>query len=171
MRKAFVNTKHSTLHCIVLSEMSMLLQVFSCAARALYWAQLVVTREMAGILRSILRARMRYFGHNDAARDQFVVASIPCCFAFFAHLVQVTRHFVNSSLQSPDHLALMDSMSHVMIRNECGKPRGPAQNCWTSSLAATGVTVCWRTTDSSKCRDPSKCATVTPVRTSCSSQM
>ena len=43
--KAFVNTEHWMLHHIMLSAMSMLQQVFSCATRALYWARalLVVT--------------------------------------------------------------------------------------------------------------------------------
>ena len=31
----------------------------------------------------------------------------------------------------------MDSISHGTIPNERGQPRGRAQDCWTSSLAAT----------------------------------
>ena len=103
MWKAFVNTKTWTLHHIELSELNMLRQVFSSAARALYWAPRSVTRGMAGIFRRTLRAKMRDFGRHDGGREQFVLV-LPCSFAFFAHFVQATRQYDHSGLQPSSSL-------------------------------------------------------------------
>ena len=106
MWKSFLNTRKWTLHPIELNAETMVSQVLLFEGRALFWAPLTVIRGMAGIFRRYVKARVRDIGKHDAQSRQCVL-SVPCCFSFFSHLIQATRHPDNRAIDAPEELSVI----------------------------------------------------------------